>query len=284
MNRDEKISQYLANKHRGGQSNQKGSLYEDFFSVYQIVTCLDSCKGNTDAVSFQSQLEGDTFVDDFCVSFPDKNVYHQLKNTRSLSWGDLNQMGSLAFDFDRQVSVCINQGESFALKLVCSDHDTMLKLNSSIPHQVINHTSVEWFPYCDGLNSLVLSCADFKLSLQNLAVDEDKNNDDVLANIATLVLGVWKNSPKHTQVTLKYLLDEMMKVKSVNIKRYASAGVANECIRILDSIEGLSYRIEGCKLYWSFGFFSGSLPWSADVERTIVESKPLTKSDFINLF
>lgn len=283
MNSSQEIRQYLANKHRGGENNQKGSLYEDYFSVYQIVVCLDGYKEDLDAVSLQSQLV-DAFVDDFGVLYSDKKVYHQLKNTSSVSWGDLNQMGSLAFDFDRQISVCHSRGEDFSLKLVCSDPNMVSKLNNPIPSQIKEHTSVEWFPYCDGLNNLVLSSADFKSSLQNLAVDEDKNKDDVLANIATLVLGVWKNFPKGSQVSLRSILDVMMKVKSVNIKHYTSVGVADECKRILDRIEGLSYRMEGSMLYWSFGFFSGSLPWSADVERTIVESKPLTKSDFINLF
>ena len=36
--RSEEDAKYLANKHRGGENNQKGGLYEDFYAVYQIVS------------------------------------------------------------------------------------------------------------------------------------------------------------------------------------------------------------------------------------------------------
>lgn len=58
--RSEDDAKYLANKHRGGENNQKGSLYEDFYAVYQIVSCIASYKNSLDAVAFQTQLE-DTY-------------------------------------------------------------------------------------------------------------------------------------------------------------------------------------------------------------------------------
>ena len=75
---------YLANKHKGGWANAKGGLYEDFYAVYQIISCIAKYKAALDGVALQTQLE-DTFVDDLLITHPDKNVYHQLKNTKSLT-------------------------------------------------------------------------------------------------------------------------------------------------------------------------------------------------------
>lgn len=54
---------YLANKHKGGEANAKGGLYEDFYAVYQIVSCIAKYKAALEGVALQTQLE-DTFVDD----------------------------------------------------------------------------------------------------------------------------------------------------------------------------------------------------------------------------
>lgn len=37
MERTDDIKKYLKNKHQGGENNQKGGLFEDFYAVYQIV-------------------------------------------------------------------------------------------------------------------------------------------------------------------------------------------------------------------------------------------------------
>ena len=80
MRRNEELQKYLANKHRGGENNLKGGTYEDFYAVYQIVSCLTRFKDRLDTVQFQAQLE-DAFVDDLLIAYPEINVYHQLKNT-----------------------------------------------------------------------------------------------------------------------------------------------------------------------------------------------------------
>ena len=76
--RNEEDKAYLANKHKGGEANAKGGLYEDFYAVFQIVSCIAHYKATLDSVALQTQLE-DTFVDDLLIAHPDKNVYHQLK-------------------------------------------------------------------------------------------------------------------------------------------------------------------------------------------------------------
>lgn len=86
MERTDDIKLYLKNKHQGGENNQKDSLFEDFYAVYQIISYIAKYKSSFDSVEFQTQLE-DTFVDDMLIAHSEQNIYHQLKNTQSLSWG-----------------------------------------------------------------------------------------------------------------------------------------------------------------------------------------------------
>lgn len=69
--RNEEDKSYLANKHKGGEANAKGGLYEDFYAVFQIVSCIAHYKATLDSVALQTQLE-DTFVDDLLIAHPDK--------------------------------------------------------------------------------------------------------------------------------------------------------------------------------------------------------------------
>ena len=110
---------YLANKHQGGASNAKGGLYEDYYAVFQIVSCIARYKAALDGVALQTQLE-DTFVDDLLIAHPDKNVYHQLKNTQNLTWNTGSSTRTITSDFENQIRDCRERNETFALKLVYS--------------------------------------------------------------------------------------------------------------------------------------------------------------------
>ena len=70
--RSEEDKVYLANKHKGGEANVKGGLYEDYYAVYQMVACIAKYKRELDGVAFQTQLE-DTFVDDLLISLDMSN-------------------------------------------------------------------------------------------------------------------------------------------------------------------------------------------------------------------
>ena len=81
MERTDAIKQYLKNKHQGGENNQKGGLFEDFYAVYQIVSCIAKYKSSFDRVEFQTQLE-DTFVDDMLIAHPElRPVLESLNHT-----------------------------------------------------------------------------------------------------------------------------------------------------------------------------------------------------------
>lgn len=152
MERTDNIKFYLQKKHLGGINNQKGGLFEDYYAVYQIVSYIPKYKNSFDNVKFQTQLE-DTFVDDMLISNSEQNIYHQLKNTQSLSWGKVDKQGDIAFDFAHQIEDCEERGEKFALKLVYSLKDS--KVDEQMPKEIKEQTLTEYFDYSADLNSLI---------------------------------------------------------------------------------------------------------------------------------
>lgn len=280
MESSEDLHNYLLAKHRGGENNLKGGLYEEYYAVFQIVSCLAKYKHELDAVSFQAQLE-DTFVDDLLIAHPDVNIYHQLKNRQTVSWGSTKTKGDIAFDFAHQIEVCQERDEAFALKLIYSAKESEV---TDVPAQIKSHSQAEWFPYQKDINQLVIISNELKDALRRISSEGVNATDDVLANIAIVVLGAWKKtSATKTRVTLSSIVSVIEVQKQVNISLYPDGEISEACKRILDAIDGIEYHISGRMFYWSFGLLKGSCPWPDKMEAKIIKANPKTKLELIAL-
>ncbi|MCF0187018.1 MAG: hypothetical protein HUJ98_11085 [Bacteroidaceae bacterium] len=278
MERTEEIKQYLKHKHQGGISNQKGGLYEDFYAVYQIVSSIAKYKSCFDDVEFQTQLE-DTFVDDMLIANPKQHVYHQLKNTKSLSWGSADRQGDIAFDFANQIDDCKERDEDFALKLVYSLKDS--KVGMQIPEEIKDYSSVEYFEFQDDLNRLVMLSTPLKEALA--AIVPDGSSMDELVNVALVFLGAWKDCDSKNRISLREIIAKAERIKSVNLNIYPDAAMSIECKEVLDAIEDLKYHIKGRLFYWSIGWMDGSCPWPEKAESEILRIRPTDKWELIKL-
>ena len=269
MQRTEEVKTYLTNKHKGGSNNQKGGLFEDFYAVYQIVSCIARYKSSFEGVAFQTQLE-DTFVDDLLIAHPDQNVYHQLKNTQSLSWGDVDKKGDIAFDFAHQIEDCEERKETFALKLVHSLLNS--KVGEQIPDAIKEKTSVEYFDYAEDLNRLVHISTPLKDALA--AISPNEASTDELANVAAAFLGVWRGCDTNHRISLQDIITKVEAIERVNLNIYPDVVMDDRCKSILDSFAKLDYHLRGRMFYWSVGCMSGSCPWSDEKEAGIVRQHP----------
>ncbi|MDO4462529.1 MAG: hypothetical protein Q4C30_08565, partial [Bacteroidia bacterium] len=153
MGRTEEMKKYISNKHTGGKNNQKGNLYEDFYAIYQIAYLLKEYANNLTRVSFETQT--DNFVDDLLIKQPNINIYYQLKNTRSITWGDTEHKGDIAFDFAQQIYECIERDEFFRLNLIHSANNSTIA--TSIPIKIKDYSDTIFFPYNEDINQLVHS-------------------------------------------------------------------------------------------------------------------------------
>ena len=274
MERTDNIRQYLKNKHQGGENNQKGGLFEDFYAVYQIVSYIANHKYSFDNVKFQTQLE-DTFVDDMLIAHPEQNIYHQLKNTQSLSWGKMDKQGDIAFDFARQIEDCKERGEKFSLKLIYSLKDS--KVGEQTPEEIKDQTSAEYFEYSSDLNSLVITSAPLRRALMAITPNGEKAPTDDLSNIASVFLGVWKGCDSKNRISLEEIIHRAENFKHINLKIYPDEEMGEDCKRILDAIEGFEYHISGRMFYWSIGRMNGSCPWPDEMEAEIIRQHPTDK-------
>ncbi len=280
MERTDDVKLYLKNKHQGGESNQKGGLFEDFYAVYQIVSCIAKYKSSFDRVGFQTQLE-DTFVDDILIAHPEHNMYHQLKNTRSLSWGRVDKQGDIAFDFVHQIEDCKDRGERFVLKLVYSLKDS--RIGEQIPDEIKDQTSTEYFDFSPDLNRLVIVSVPLKHALMAITPNGEKTPTDDLANIASVFLGVWKGCDSKNRISLEEIIRRVENFKHINLKIYPDEGMSEDCKRILDAIEGLDFHISGRMFYWSIGCMNGSCPWPDEMETKIMRQHPTDKWELMSI-
>lgn len=277
--RTEEEKKYLLNKHKGGTANMKGGLYEDFYAVYQIVSCIAEFKSRLNAVSFQTQLE-DTYVDDLLIARPEANVYHQLKNTKELSWNTKFSGRSITSDFENQKQDCQDRKERFALKLVYSAINS--KVKNDYPTSIKDCTQAEYFPYENDINKLVLISEDMKRSLAAISALGNDSTCDDLVNIATLVLGVWKSYDSKKGVTLLDVVSKLEQATRINLSIYPDMVMSDDCRGILDAIEGLEYNIKGRLLYFRMGHLRGSCPWPG-MEQIIIHSHPTNKMELFAL-
>ncbi len=271
---------YLANKHRGGISNAKGNLYEDYYVVFQIASCLARYKNQMDSVTFQSQLE-DTFVDDLLVAHPSKNVYHQIKNTKSINWNFISSCRTIASDFEKQIEDCLERDEKFALKLIYSAINSDVK--DTIPANIRKYSSAEFFPYKDDLNALLLISKDFQSVLIQISACGELTTMDELSNLATIFLGVWKKNENRGRICLSDIVKQAENLKDFNLAVFPDIQINEKCSTILDSIDELEYHIHGRKIYWKIGFLNGNFSWNEDVEKRILENNPSSKIELLKL-
>lgn len=276
--RSEADKAYLANKHKGGEAEAKGGLYEDCYAVFQIVSCIAKYKAALEGVALQSQLE-DTFVDDLLIAHPDVNVYHQLKNTQRLTWNTKSSDRTITSDFENQAKDCQNRSEAFALKLVYSAANS--KVGESIPESIQEYTTAEFFPYEDDLNGLILISKEFIEALRQISVNGDSATIDDLANVAQVFLGVWRGCGSNHRVSLSEIVARAEKTRHFNLNIFENGRISAACREILDSIEGLRYYVSGKMFYWQMGDFTGSCPWPEGKEQEIIDKRPTTRRELV---
>lgn len=276
--RSEADKVYLANKHKGGVANVKGGLYEDCYAVFQIVSCIAKYKAELDGVALQTQLE-DTFVDDLLIAHPDKNVYHQLKNTQNLTWNTKSSDRTIVSDFENQIKDCQDRNEAFALKLVYSAGNS--KVGESIPDSIQEYTTAEYFPHEEDLNGLILISEDFIDALRQISVNGSGATIDDLANVAQVFLGAWRACGSNHRVRLSEIVAFAEKTRHFNLNIFDDGAISEACREVLDKIDGLSYYVRGRMFYWQLGDFTGSCPWPEEKEQEIIDKRPTTRRELV---
>lgn len=268
---------YLTNKHTGGLSNQKGNTYECYYAVQQIADLLCAYATDLDAVSLQTQVPM-TFVDDLLINYPDKKVYHQIKDVKKLSWNS-GSSKPLHYDFRRQVQLSREKKEVFHLKLVHSHKDDNL---TPLPWGIRRCTTVELFPAYTSLNSLLISDTSFQISLRNLIYNGSMVSLDQLYTLAIHLLGCWNGIDTNRAQTLK-AVDDCLSKGVMGYRSTITTTISPEFCEIIKKMGGTDYTVCGGLFSFKYNDKNISFPWDEDIQQRIINSNPTSPVELLNI-
>ncbi|EIJ43202.1 hypothetical protein BegalDRAFT_2348 [Beggiatoa alba B18LD] len=286
---DKSVLDYFKHKQRGGQSNQDGNRYENFFAVSQLIELFYILLNNTNATDIQIYIQADAFVDDLLIVDEQHSSYRhfQLKNAQQLSWG--NGLKSLADDFYKQKQINVHQNIQYtALTLVCSQPKAFEKLVNNIPTEIMSFSKVIYFPVADTLNQLILSHVDFKESLEKICFS---NESDKLEALAILILGHWQDKQTTVNSVHELLRELQAKFPNYLIKNNLTIDSLLPQVRaIFAEITDFSYNIQHGYFHWNYmNLESGVVLYPIDsnefnnIQRTVIAQYPRHFDDLVGI-
>lgn len=276
---------YLTNKHRGGLSNQKGNTFEVIYATKEIIH-LYSLGVDLDNTYVAAQLE-DTFVDDFQIIYDaGLKVYHQCKDTKSLSW-EKDEKGEPFYDFRWQKKYSSANGESFKLKIVYSN--TSCKIHTSpIPSVIEDVTIKELFPAYPNLNAILVDSEDLQSDIKSiLFADRNGHTLDKLSAFAEVIRSEWLElAVPNRIVSLSEIKNQTLSKYGaiINFKDLPNVEISDELKMIFDRFPEFSYLVNGKNILWSYKKLSGQFCLSDELNSNIIEANPSEIFQLITLF
>ncbi|WP_200157307.1 hypothetical protein [Allochromatium vinosum] len=172
----------------GGDNNQKGGLYEDFFAVSQICA-IAATEQELDRYEISSQELA--FVDDLCIRdyLRNKKTNYQAKNSsgEAATWTpDIEERFGFQCYIDKNF---FNVKDSFQVLLVSSE-DKANSNQNKIPANARGVFLSEFFPYQESSVRLILDHRRLRSNLELICDSNDLSNIDSAFRI---LLGVWRS-------------------------------------------------------------------------------------------
>jgi len=259
---------YFTNKQTGGNSNQKGSRYEDFFSVMQLAQLFQLLTNDDDKYDIEIFAQAEAFVDDLLIKYRKHNTQHhfQLKTTVTVSWG--KYLKSISDDFYKQKllndAVGIDRTHTV---LVCSSEENVTRLQQSMPNNIADFTDIIFFPEAETINHLLLIHEEFKILIGHICFS---NDIDKLEALAKIILAHWVDK-KTTLSSVNELLSALeSSFPNFLARTNVSVSLLPEVERIFSTIMYFSFKIEKGYFSWHYhDFDSGTIPYSVDSKEFI---------------
>lgn len=252
---------YFKNKQTGGEANQKGSRYENLFSIMQLAELFYLlADNNTDDIEIHAQALG--FVDDLLILDKLHSSYRhfQLKNSVNISWGAAFK--SICDDFHKQKLLNDYLGiKNTRISLVCSDLSKVETLKKNIPNSIASFSDAIFFPATGTVNQLILTHKEFKGLLEQICLSKES---DKLEALAIIMLGHWE-SHKTTMVSVAELFSSLQRIFPNYLAKTTTIELLPEVVNIFAGIIHFDYKIEKGYFNWSYGGLDfGSLPYPVD--------------------
>jgi len=254
---------YFSNKQTGGHSNQKGSRYEDFFSVMQLAHLFQLLTNADDKQEIEILAQAEAFVDDLLIRFETHNTQHhfQLKTSPSVSWG--SGAKSISDDFYKQKILNDASGiDKTRTVLVCSNKEKSLHLQENMPVNIADFSGSIFFPEAETINHLILINNDFRTLIERICSSSDS---DKLEALAMLIFMQWVDKKTTISSVNELLADIEKKFPNYLARLNVTENLLPEVERIFSMITGFNFKIEKGYFSWQYhDFDSGTIPYSVD--------------------
>jgi len=285
---DDQIVRYAANKHRGGSNGKKGSRYEDVFIGYKVAEIVASHVDNPAPRWPSVAGQTEEFVDDALVRHQDGVQYFQLKNVQNITWtgGD----HPLETDFSLQYRLACFQGNpSPTTTLVVPDQALQAKLQATMPVAILGYSSVQFFPYSETLNRLVLENPSLHGALGTLSRSRVPHIDELVGVLWVLTMA---GNDFAGEVSVEEILHAAARHVPNQLRTSgitAPVVLRTAFVEILDRIAGLKYDATQGFFSWdAFGMseifdFDCATPQFEDFQKLIEQENPTTFERFEEL-
>lgn len=241
--------QYAENKRRGGDANDDGRAFEQTYTICRIAELAAACI-ETEApggdIWIGEQVDG--FVDDLCVREGTRLTYSQIRDVKTLSWG--NDSRSLAADFRSQRDFLAGMNRDGRLELVVSRPEVRDALSKGLPGDlkciatVILHPTGNLPADIDRLPALAAS-------MRTLC--SPWNDDATVFNAIVDLLGAWAAMGRKA-----YLSDLLQRASRTSRQVIAPLGpqydLPEDVETILNEVEDFEFVVRGTTfVYWYHG-------------------------------
>lgn len=266
-------TQYVANKHQGGNNGLKGANYEDYFASFLIAKTAGKYLDQDRQISGRIEGQRYGFVDDLYLEDETTQCYYQLKDSTRVLWGKISNSKSIASDFKNQAIIAGNiSKKSLATILVCSDKKIAQRRGKKIPPEIAAHTKVEHFPCpTDGSASaekLLMCNQDLRQSLAKLSRTACDSDISELAATLITIKGIWSSQeggPHDLSIIYNKCLDQNPRsCRPLTKDADLETKLQPRFKEILGSIQGLNYVIVNGFFNWKCGNDSGTYPHSCN--------------------
>lgn len=235
-------------KRIGGDANAKGSQYESYFPLAEIVRYAAERWEERTRIFFSDQV--DAFVDDLFIEEPRGKHYHQLKSGERATWGD-GKIGSIAGDFKCQICREKRNGGDFRLWLVLAEEERYHALSDSVPAMIRSYTKVRHFPCYGSTIALIKENTEFRKHLEGISFGSVNESD--LDALVKLIMGCWEGGAKKS-IPLSDILNPAQTPLKAWIRSDVVMSISPPLQACLERIEGFDYHVWGERLFWRTEF------------------------------
>lgn len=181
------FAEHLVRIRTGGDSNQKGGLYEDFFAI-SLACAIAAHEKELDQYLMAAQEYA--FVDDLCIKDYSRNTKtnYQAKNSsgKAAEW---TQEIEQRFRFQACIDKEFHNFQESVQVLLVSCQDIAIANSKKIPADAKAIFRSEFFPYKESSTQLILESKDLR---GNLGIICDSADLSVIDAAFRILLGVWR--------------------------------------------------------------------------------------------